>query len=180
VTEYRDIVIEFELEDHYNGDFIKTLQLTVGNNIHNIDIDTSISIHNIELLLDDVFYILDVNCSPIINDIFTINQGKDISDLYHIIDIPLSAFINGFFYTLDIFGTRQLILFQSPYKTNLIYKLTNFGNIKSSNKILRGCIYFLIKITDISLDQLGSLSIIDLCTTREHIQAEPLDISIII
>ena len=180
ITEYRNIVIDFELEDHYNGDFIKTLQLTVGNNIHTIEIDSSISIHNIELLLDNVFYILDVKCVPSENELFSIRQDKDISDLYHTIYIPLSAFINGFYYTLDIFGTCQPIFFRTPYNTNLIYKMPNYGNIKSSNTNMRGNIFFLLKLNTISNEQLVSLSIIDINSNTESIEADALDLSLFV
>ncbi len=176
-TEYRDLIIDYELEDHYKGDYYKTLQLTVNGNSHSISIDTSKSIHNIELLLDNVFYILDIKCVPVANDVFY--QVKQTADLYHTINIPISAFINGFYYTLDIFGQQTRIFFKSPHQSHLVYRILKMGLPKDPDIRSRGNIIFILKLDKPTPEQLTSLTLIDLEHNESELQAESVDLSLV-
>ena len=167
-SQYRKLTIEYELEEHYRGDFTKIIKLTVDNLIHEIEVNTSKYKSNIEVVLSNTIYILDIYCIALANEIFTPSSKQ--GNLYHIITINYNAFINGFHYNLDIFGSIHKIFFKTPYKTNMIYKLDNIGNIiYNTNK--KGGVIFIIKLETPSELEMNNIKVLKLNRKSEYLEA---------
>ena len=167
-SQYRKLTIEYELEEHYRGDFTKIIKLTVDNLIHEIEVNTSKYKSTIEVVLSNTIYILDIYCIALSNEIFTPTSKQ--GNLYHIITINHNAFINGFHYNLDIFGNIHKIFFKTPYKTNMIYKVDNIGNIiYNTNK--RGAVIFIIKLETPSELEMNNIKVLKLNRKSEYFEA---------
>lgn len=180
LSQYRELVVNYDLEDHYNGEYHKIVKLSADKISHEIKINTLKKYHNIEVIIDNIIYILDIRCIPYKNEVFY--ESNNHIDLVHTITIHLNAFINGFYYQLDIFGTAKLLYFKNPYKTNLLYKLKGFGNIiredntNNHNNENRGDIIFIIKLDEISEPHISNLKIIEVTEKEDYFEVQPFQI----
>ncbi len=174
MTEYRNLTIQYELEDHYLGDFTKIITLKSNDTIKKLEINSQIPSHSIELFLDNTFYLLDIKCQPLEHDLFYLRKGNN--HLVHDIQIPLNAYINGFYYELDLFGTTKYLFFRQPYLSNKIYQLDNHGLIDHESG-QRGRLFISLTLKQPDQTDLNALKLIQIETRDKYIELEPLSLS---
>lgn len=174
MTEYRNLTIQYELEDHYLGDFTKIITLKSHDTIKKLEINSQIPSHSIELFLDNTFYLLDIKCQPLDHDLFYLGKGKN--NLVHEIQIPLNAYINGFYYELDLFGTTKYLFFRQPYLSNKIYQLDNHGLIDHETG-QRGGLFISLTLKQPDQTDLNTLKLIQIEARDKYTELEPLSLS---
>ncbi len=174
MTEYRNLTVKYELEDHYLGDFTKIVTLKSNNTIKNLEINSQIPSHSIELFLDNTFYLLDIKCQPLDHDLFYLGKGRN--NLVHEIQIPLNAYVNGFYYELDVFGKTKYLFFRKPYLSNKFYQLDNQGLIDHVTG-QRGKLFIHLTLDRLKQDDLQSIKLIQLEERDMYTVVEPLSLS---
>lgn len=172
-TVYRDLVINYEIDEHYRGEYIKEINLQSDSLEYKLEIDTSKKVHNIEVLLGETLYIIDIKCIANNHELYSLENFRNQLYLFHEITIPLQAFISGFYYELDLFGTTLLLSFNKLLSSNLLYSVTNYGLPKNNSKLgERDELYFKIKIETPTANTISNLSLIDKKPREGYIGAQ--------